>query len=217
MKPYSKTVEKNLLKCWELASRTDKREGLRWYQTGHDLCATMGKLAGISSETACGVVAALSPGKSWEQNLEEAGRFIAAFKAGDELPIVGAYGRANVRKAERILKGEAPLDVLQGPKVRAFYSNLSNPSGQEVCIDRHAKAAALGITLPEPGWAPAKQLGITNVVRPGEYPWIADHYVKAAAKVGVRPCEFQAVCWVTWKRLKAELNAEAGVKLLKAA
>ncbi len=217
MKPYSRAVERNLLKCWDYAESADYDAGMTWYQRGHETCRKVASDLGLPTEAVCGAVAALSPGKAWEANVSEATRFLGALKKGEPLPIVGAYGKGNCRKAEAIGKGAAPLDVLKGPKVRAFYANLVDPRGGEVCIDRHAKAAALGMVLGEAGWGPAKEMGITNVVRPSEYEWIATHYRHAAAKVGVLPSQFQAVCWVTWKRLKAETGAEPGVNLLRRA
>lgn len=64
------------------------------------------------------------------------------------MPLLGSYGRPNMRKAWRILKGEQPLAVLGGDKVRAFYSLMINPDNSEdVCIDRHAVSLWYGSKL----------------------------------------------------------------------
>jgi hypothetical protein len=162
---------------------------------------TAGRLAGkfhVSLETSAGVIAALSPGRNWTENIYDAETFLAEYSKGARgryLPAVGTYGGKNLRKAERIAAGADPLDVLGGPKVRAFYRCIVNPESREdVCIDRHSKCAAYGVKTAE-----------NSLVKLSEYDHIADHYRRCARQVGVLPNQFQAVVWVTWRRLSGVL------------
>jgi len=155
-------------------------------------------------EQAVGVIAALSPGLNWGLNLLQAEEFIrewAKGTRGNKLPIVGVYGYRNVKKSIRILDGERPLDVLGGDKVRSFYANILDPTGMEVTIDRHAKGLALRSNSVKGATAEAD-----GIVTPAEYPYYAKHYVKIADRLGLIPNQLQAICWVTWRRLKGNME-----------
>src|SRR5690242_14788521 len=146
---YSQAIERRLLAAYYRANASDLIEGTEWYSKAHAICERISETHGITLKQACGVIAALSPGRAWEFNVSDAETFISAYQSGArgrQLPIVGTYGRKNVRKSIDILRGVEPLDVLGGSKVRSFYSNILNPENESpVTIDRHAKCAAYGI------------------------------------------------------------------------
>lgn len=92
-----------------------------WYEQVNGL------LAGDKHRLAA--LAALSPRLSIRAN----------FRALRQLETLGDTTLAfpaNVHKARRILSGEAPLTVLGGAKVRAFYRSLMLVPGA-VCVDNH--------------------------------------------------------------------------------
>lgn len=183
------TVVSRLIAVYNRATGEQRGEGLGWYWTAHDICRLVGLQFGVPLESVVGVVAALSPGSNWERNLEDAKSVIEAFVKGQELPMVGSYGRANVVKASRILSGEAPLDVLGGGKVRAFFANILDPSDSgPVTIDRHANGAAYGIRREE-----------ASLVSPWQIRNLAHQYRVAAGRLGLVPSSFQAVVWVVWR------------------
>lgn len=191
----SQAIVSNLFKVYYQANANDLENGLTWYSSAHNVVTRLSSRYNVTLEQACGVIAALSPGAQWERNIEDAELFISYWSAGNRgkrLPSVGVYGRNNRRKAERILGGEKPLTVLGGPKVTAFYTNILDPSNNRVVtIDRHAKSAAYGVADEN-----------TSLVRPSEYEYLTRHFRYCAAKLNLRPCDFQAICWVTWRRLK---------------
>jgi hypothetical protein len=177
---------------YETATAGQLASGLVWYQEAHEYAVALAAKHGTSPSVVCAVIAALSPGANWDHNKNDADVFLSCFflkkLRGQKLPSVGSYGWRNIEKAERICKGEAPLDVLGGNKVRAFYVCLLLPeSSKSVCIDRHAKCAAIG-----------QYLGDT-VVTPSEYSWIESHYRIAALDLGLVPSQLQAICWVVWR------------------
>lgn len=199
---YSPRIMNNLLRVYNRASLEDFNEGMRWYTNAHLRAKVIGERWGLTTQGVCGAVAALSPGRQWELNLEDASLLCEEFSKGArgrKLPSVGSYGRANVIKAERCLNGEDPWAVLGGNKVRAFYACLLDPTNKEwVCIDRHAKSAAIGEPVKEDN----------AMVREGEYHLIERHFKRGAERQGMIPNQFQAVICVVWRRLGGVLNQE---------
>lgn len=185
----------NIRAVFESAAPVERLEGINWYLKAHVECEAMATKYRIPTAYAVGVVTALSPGNSWERNMEHARILINDFKAGlrgSDLPLVGSYGRGNVVKSERILLGEDPRDVLGGLKVRAFYEcmlNPWNPKDSAVCIDRHAKSVAIGYRVAD------KDATVT----PKQYGLIAAAYKTVASQLQVAPHVVQAVTWVAWR------------------
>ena len=200
-----KTPLKNIMAVYEQATEQEHRAGKCWYQSAHNACRMLSTVHGISLQQACGITAALSPGLRWERNLEAAECVIA------ELPLdgIGIRWYANVRKAWRILNGETSEVVLGGNKVRAFYDNLVQPKRSlSVCIDGHAWAIANG-----------KRVSLLQVPHIGRraYNRLSGSYSTVAKRVGLRPCELQAVVWIVWRRLHGVANNGNGHTLRIAA
>lgn len=193
----------NIRDAFDKASNQERIEGINWYLRAHVECEAMATKYHIPTAVAVGVVAALSPGNSWERNMEHARILINDFKAGlrdKDLPLVGSYGRGNVIKSERILLGEDPRDVLGGLKVRAFYEcmlNPWNPADSVVCIDRHTKSVVMGYRVADKD----------STVTPKQYGLIAAAYRAVANQLQVAPHVVQAVTWVVWRNriLKGEV------------
>ena len=201
---YSQRIERNILSVYVRANEYDREEGLHWYANAHETAVVFSHKYGVSLQTVVGVIAALSPGRNWGMNLLEAEDFIREYnkgRRGKDLPIVGTYGYRNIRKTIAILEGKPPLDVLGGNKVRSFYANILDPKGMDVTIDRHAKGLAIRSNSVR-GATNELDANVTNA----EYPYYAKHYVTLAERLGLIPNQLQAICWVTWRRLKGELN-----------
>lgn len=198
-----KRMVANIRDVFNSAAPQERLEGMNWYLKANIECEAMATKYRIPTATAVGVVAALSPGNSWERNMEHARLLINDFKAGlrgADLPLVGSYGRNNVVKSERILLGEDPREVLGGLKVRAFYEcllNPWNPKDSAVCIDRHAKSVAFGYRV----------LDKEASIKPKQYALISAAYKAAANELQVAAHVVQAVTWVAWRNriLKGEV------------
>ncbi|MGH2568238.1 MAG: DUF7178 family protein, partial [Bacteroidota bacterium] len=148
--------------------------GMRWYP---EALATAYEIAGESGytvEQVAGVIAAVSPNTSWQQNVSLAWQLCVEGRDG------GTFGK-NVAYAHRILTGEVWEDVLKGPKVRAFAANILGDT-QRVTVDRWmARAAGLNI----------------DRVNVGQYVMVEQAVREGGAAVGVSPRDLQAMVWIT--------------------
>lgn len=183
---YSPTVA-NVLSVYSAASADHLREGLSWYLDAHNVANI---LSPESPEMGAGVIAAMSPMMGWETNKR------AAFLAFERGTADGLGLSRNVAKANRILAGEKPLDVLGGDKVRAFYSTILAPHSQDVVpvIDRHAFDIAVGMVTDEKARS--------SLSRKGVYLDFAAVYIDAAKVAGISSSQMQAVTWVAWREMK---------------
>lgn len=164
--------------------------GQNWYMNGGRLAQ---EFTGLDSrEQACGIVSALSPQTAWSENLKSAMQLAQTRTAPTFKP--------NVDKALAILDGAHPLDVLGGPKVRAFYMNLAQPwVNDHVTVDRHAVNVALGGNVA----GSAKALDLSGI-----YSMVADAYKVVADKTfDYTPCQVQAIAWVAWRTINAPGHA----------
>jgi len=167
-----------ILNAWDAADAETRRLGAAWYATAQLQAAAMVVEPG-GLDRACGVVAALSPRCGWEQNLAWAAKVLAAKRQKRGMPEV--HTRAMRGQAWRIAGGEDPLDVLNGPKVRAFYRNLTGDTNA-VTVDV---------------WAARVALGRDDIAGPGKlYTDIADAYAFAAAERNVARSTMQATTWI---------------------
>lgn len=166
------------------ADASELAYGLSWYEDAHTAAFEIADEFGLSVDQVAGVIAALSPQTNWPDNLRKARQLV---ETGE------TYGLGNgIAKAKRILAGESPLDVLGGPKVRAFYETLADPlSATSVVIDRHAFDAAAGEVTND--------RTRKSLERKGEYERIADIYRDAARLLGLRPHVVQAITWAVWR------------------
>lgn len=115
---------------------------------------------------------------------------------------IGGALHANIAKARRILFDRA-IDTLPyfpyGPKVASFARNIWGDS-QFVTVDGHAAQAAIG------------DVRSTLTLRWPVYTVFAECYATVAGEIGLRPCDFQAIIWHTWKRLHPRVSKIAARK-----
>lgn len=176
----------NILAELSRATLADASDGTDWYPQA---LAVAAELTPTAPEAGAGIIAALSPQCSWGENVKRARHTLAQGTADGV-----TFGNAT-RKADAILAGADPLDVLGGPKVRAFYACILG-SDTAVCVDRHALAVARGYVAKDTR-RDAKTLELV-----GAYDRIADAYRHAGHLVGALPSAVQAVTWTSWRRRK---------------
>lgn len=177
MNPVPSTAK--ILKTYRAATDDQIGRGTSWYADAHSLALALDPK---NPRRAAGVIAALSPMMPWERNVTLAVRAYADGAAS------GALG-TSVTAANRILAGEDPEDVLRGPKVRAFFATIADPTGTDaVVVDRHAFDIALG--------RPTDNDTRRALERKGVYEAFAAAYRRAARTIGVAPSQVQAVTWV---------------------
>lgn len=126
---------KRIVETYKQASGKQLEEGMSWYEKAHKIAT---KIGGGDVAKGAGIIAALSPQTGWGRNLMLAGEMV---KTGTT-----RHTTDSLNKAQRILEGEHPMDVLRGHKVTSFYKNIYDPSDPHpVTIDRHAHDIAMGI------------------------------------------------------------------------
>ena len=181
---------RNITKAFRLSTARDRAEGMAWYDGARAYAASLDS----DVERAVGIIAALSPLQSWPVNMRMAAEFYDG-RRNCGLP-------DNVVKAERILNGESPNDVLGGKKVRAFFFNImASGSDEAVTIDRHAIAVCEGRVIPE-----TELKSYFGAKRNRQY---VSEYVNAAKILSkefgpLTPAQVQATVWVWWRRNHAQ-------------
>jgi hypothetical protein len=184
----------NILRVYRAASTDDVVSGVGWYRDARNVAQDFATANGLNVTQAIGVVAALSPRTPWGTNVMLAERCIR--ERGIHFGTLGE----NMRAANRIVNGENPLDVLNGPKVRAFYATILDPSENEaVVIDTHAMSVAAGRTLT----ATERKI----ISRVGIYEIFASLYREAAEILGVLPNHVQSVTWLAWRSMSKRERA----------
>ena len=193
-----KTNIENIKAIYQLATLTEKQDGVTWYPVALDIARTIADEHDITVTQAIGVIAALSPRNRWERNVQDAEALIAAFNAGGadqaQLTKVCTFS-SNKTKAIKILGLIAPtmdqvLETLSGPKLREFASCIAGLP--DVCIDGHAFCiwAANRTGLKD---VPAIGVKLRRVIK-------AD-YRTAADELGITPSACQAITWCAWRRI----------------
>ena len=170
----------------ELASRD-------WYAKAYKDCETIAGVLDLPTDVFIGVVAALSPRMTWYYNIANAVRLVNGLSTR-------AYGR-NTAKGKRILRGEEPLSVLGGNKVRAFYRNIR--SRGEDCAEVTIDTWALKVALGQEAWGDK----ISNITDK-QYHRLEGAYKAVASEFAIRPTELQSVTWVHIKnQVRSQIDA----------
>lgn len=184
--PTSAAMRDNLLNTLASASPDAEAEGLAWYLSAHSIAADMAERHGLAVAQCAGVIAALSPQCGWAENIRLAD---AACESGTAT----GHTEDACRKANAILAGADPFEVLGGRKVRSFYANMLRPLvAGPVTVDRHCVDMLVG-----------RRGAVADRVleRIGAYARCAAVVRSVARELGMRPHEVQAVAWVAWRQL----------------
>jgi len=193
----SKNV-RNIKAIHALASAAEVADGMAWYGIAKSIAVVIAEDYGIPASQAVAVLAALSPRNKWTRNVVDCEALVSAYVAGGAEQAletkVCTFG-ANKAKAVRILESgletlPTALEILSGPKLREFASCIAGLD--DVCIDGHAWCIWQGsrVTLAD---VPSIGVRLRREIK-------AD-YAQAAADLGLRASELQAITWVTWRRI----------------
>lgn len=179
----------NIVKVFRQATVEELTSEVDWYKRAFAFATLINP---SDPYAAAGVIAAVSPMTPWGRNQDLARN---AYVYGE---MTGTLYR-NVEKANRIMAGELPLDVLSGKKVVNFYRSIIGET-DACCIDRHAFDVAVGKVTDNKSREALSRKGV--------YESFVAAYVEAAeiisAELGreVLASAVQAVTWVVWRRLK---------------
>lgn len=187
---FRKTCVDNIIKIYN--DNRVKHEGHDWYATANELANSMAMEFGLTTLQVAGIIASLSPLKSWDANKRIARQFLINGN--------GKHTEAMKDKARQIKlynsssQREFILATLNGNKISNFFLNIAFPfADNHVTIDRHAIAVILGRSIKGNEGA-----GITDK----QYEFLASCYRDASKILGVLPNVVQSVTWVKWKQLK---------------
>lgn len=184
----------------ELATPSLWAEGLLWYREANTFAQALADETGITLQKSAGVVSALSASTRWSQTKNDAEALCQSYALGKDMYEVTlhTYGK-QCEKARNILDTQADirltavLELLgrRAFKTRAFLGCIFDPTGEKrpfwrpVCIDRHMISAA-GL---DSKWTQGAK---------GCYDTLVGLVIEAAEAFDVRPCEAQAIVWVTF-------------------
>jgi len=189
----------NLIKIFNQANSYEVEKGLTWYSDVNQTLIELAKKYGVKPEIAHAVCSALSPRCIWNQNLIDTEKVLRWYKdkkslkqgiVNKTLPSVTTYKR-NLKKAIDILK-TGNVEVFKTCKTFNFFKNISEPFNNDyVTVDGHAINAYYN------------KLGIVENKHftPKYYNEIATKYKKGAKKFNILACQFQAIIWLTFKRI----------------
>lgn len=178
----------------QLATDRVWHEGLTWYADANTIARGLADDYNLPVWVTAAVIAILSPGCHWTQNIEDASTICQAWRAG-LTPEDCALGTYNTQKykAWHLLDTYQTLDTLDARlaaigkdtarKTRAFWQNILDSQVPVVTIDRWVSRA---VTLAQDAIHP------TGVL----YAQVQDAFCRVAAKLELAPCQVQAIVWL---------------------
>ena len=189
---YRKRVTDNILKVYH-----DNRLNINndWYNEANNFARRLARKYGYDVVTVAGVIAALSPLKSWNENKRIAELFLSqGIGKHTQKMIDKAISIRDYKKSDKV---DHCLRVLNGNKIQSFFLNIVKPDMDNiVTVDRHAISIGLGRNMTQ-----QEGIGITD----GQYAFFTSCYIDCANKVGVRANMMQSITWEKWRQLKKEI------------
>jgi hypothetical protein len=194
------TVQEKIRKVLQLVTPEEWGEGKYWYQSAHLFARDTGETYGTDLIKTCGIIAALSAQKSWNENKRIARTFLQEGKSYHTGLQTGKAREILALRGDPVFFKAAIVEILKGPKTSAFFQNIYEPLNPEpVCLDRHMAGLFLG----------KENLSLK------EYPRLAEEIRTAAKSEGMIACELQGVLW-TFARRFAWKNVDWKVKYVVA-
>lgn len=212
--PDTDVAIERVIRVFRSASDIDLVAGMEWYRTANSFCAELADAHPSlvrSVYHAAGIVAALSPQVSWEQNKR---------LARDLVEEDGAHTRhERVQTAREILQGDNPAEKLFDPKrqnrkVRSFFMNMAFPDWPKIPDDHLLPDYILElpphVTLDRHAWSmlfwDPSIIDVLVAPTKKQYAWGRCVFVAAAEELGgILPHELQAVTWVVWRNPKRRI------------
>jgi hypothetical protein len=184
-------VLKNIETIYNKCTSDDINNGRTWYENAKSFSIYLSKKYNVTEIQSAGIIAALSPQKSWINNMKITEHFIES------------NGKASVHtgtqlsKASYILKNslitEEVYHILGGMKTKNFFYNIYNPDNNKaVTIDRHHLNVCYAEDIK----------GCTDK----QYEFLKENTIIFANQINMIPSMLQATLWVCWKRIKSDFK-----------
>lgn len=185
-------MKDNIRRVIEGATEWELQWGHSYYDRQRGRLFAIARQSGLIPSHVVGAFAALSPNNSEKNTYIALDAAIRTLKSGRLAPRFCGFP-ANREKALLILGGSRPEDVLSGPKITAFYHNTMDPDDETyITIDGHM----LNMCRAE-----VKPLTKTRKFSSALYATAADAIRGVAAEYEMKGPRFQAILWITWKRM----------------
>jgi hypothetical protein len=192
----------NILAIYNQASENEVINGTKWYKDANNMTKLMAEKYNLTHIQTAGIVASLSPGTNWNQNIIDANHLCSFLKAGQSIDniVVTTYNQNKFKafkiyQNSQITKNEC-FKLILGASVRvnktsSFFLNILHPDQSDiVTIDRHSFRVNLGLTeLPA--------IALTEK----RYRIMAQAYKTASLKLNINPIDLQAITWLTFRRI----------------
>lgn len=184
----SRTIDKIIARRFRELDDSSIQAGFSWYAHANAESIILAERHFLSVKRVCAIIAVVSPGTRWEQNLQDAEKII---RFGEQASVT-SYSR-NKDKAIAILRGGRVSDYVKGQKVRAFFDNLYRPrQSKAVTIDRWMVRVLTGAITEK------EEKAVFDSRR--KYSDLADCVRRYADKIGILPSQLQAALWIGARR-----------------
>lgn len=170
-------MHENLRRLGQTMTEDQVEAGIAWYPNARREARRIARVSGLTLHRAAGIIAVLSPRRTWSTNIQFA-----------EEAALGNPKGLFADRAEAIVQGARPLDVLSGPKVRAFYRNILGDT-EAITVDCWTHRAAAG--------DPAMHADRSSSLLRSRYGKVAQAFRDVAPEFGLLPSQFQAAIWIT--------------------
>ena len=215
---YIRTGINRMLKLYNQATPEEKKAGAQWYAEAHKYAAALAIEHNTTTETAAKIISILSPSVEWQLNKQQAAAMIEAHNTGsDPAKVIVSTYDGNKYKAIATLKDKPiqykPREIKNGEytgktgkprtarpginretalKTYAFFQNINQGenAAKHVTIDRHHLTAFF--KSPKIMTKEHKTIKSLTAAR---YADISTATKTAAASVGLKPYQFQAIVW----------------------
>ena len=198
-KSLSRTqVKNNILAVLNEANEDSFDFGKQWYTIANEI----GQKIQVASDTeinlaqSIGVIAALSPMKSWDLNVRLSYEFVLGRRGGHTKLCVG---KANDILALNNPSVDEVVEILNGQKIVNFFLNIYYPNKDAaITIDRHAVGIALigtkKVKLKEEELKPTK----------AQFEFLVHCYKWAASELNLSAVQLQAITWEHFRAIKVK-------------
>lgn len=184
----------NLWRMLWQADEIDTHEGQLAYTRYATLLRQLADCYGVAFDRTVAGFVAMSPNNDYFGNLKSLVTVLHNFTTGipAEQTVISTY-RHCMERAWSYIDGSVDfMTTVKGPKIRAFYQNILDPSDPEpVTIDGHMVAAWMGqpLTMKD------------AIIRPNQYEILAEPVRRLASNYGMVANQIQAIIWFTRKRV----------------
>lgn len=185
-------IESNIEEVFVQSTSSDLIEAGKWYNNARMYAEELSKEFNVPFIKCCALISVLSPQKEWSQNLQLTKDFLTS--GGMKCK----HYSGQVKKAILIYNyGNKELgidEIIGGRKTVNFFHNIHFPTNPLwVTLDGHMLQVCTG------------KMEIKDVTDK-QYDFLANILKNQAKMHNFVPSEFQALLWLTWKRIKSRYN-----------